>query len=589
MVLPQLAVAIDISPVEVNSALRKQALGLSSVYYEDKTGRYSIDDIRNLSNQQWRQQANRQVSFGYSSSSFWVKLSLENTHNSKLDRLLEVAYAPLDFLEIYLFDDDQLLQQVYLGDKQSFDRRLIKHRFYLLPVSFSPDQTLDVFIKVRTDSAVFAPLYLWDSKEHYQQDQAIMLVQGLYYGIALVMLVYNLFNFVVTREKNYFYYVGFTLSLPLFLASMNGFAFQFLWPEATVWNDKAIIFFLNSMFLFVALFTSSFLELSDQKHRLIKSYYRIIILCCAVMTLLSLVLPYQEMITPSVLATPLLCISFFLTGVYRWYQGNKSARYYSIAWFCMLLGGIVMALSKWNVLPYNAVTQHATQFGSALEIIMLSVALAERFHREKQKSFVAHQETIRVQQEAYIFLEERVSERTRELRLANEALERFSSTDAMTGLKNRGAFDRLFNDAYIQALKHQYPLSLVVIDVDHFKQFNDNYGHLVGDECLKMVAQCINETVTRPEDIKARYGGEEFVLVLPNTYSEGAVKVAEKVRHAIAESNLEITGKLVQVTASMGVYSKVPDSNDSQDYFFEKADGALYKAKESGRNRTEVS
>ena len=182
-----------------------------------------------------------------------------------------------------------------------------------------------------------------------------------------------------------------------------------------------------------------------------------------------------------------------------------------------------------------------------------------------------------------------MSERTRELRLANEALERFSSTDAMTGLKNHRAFDRLFNDAYIQALKHQYPLSLMVIDVDHFKQFNDNYGLLVGDEGLKMVAQCINEAVRRPEDIKARYGAEEFVLVLPNTYSEGAVKVAEKVRHAIAESNLEITGKLVQVTASMGVYSKVPDSNDSQDYFFEKADGALYKAKESGRNRTEVS
>src|SRR5690554_6997945 len=117
-----------------------------------------------------------------------------------------------------------------------------------------------------------------------------------------------------------------------------------------------------------------------------------------------------------------------------------------------------------------------------------------------------------------------------------------------------------------------------------FKQFNDSHGHLVGDDCLKMVARCVRQLVTRPQDMAARYGGEEFVVLLPNTPHKGALDVAERIRKAVAAMAFELSGQTLHLTVSIGVCTELPDNAGATEVLFSRADEALYQAKANGRN-----
>lgn len=549
----------------------------------------TVEDIRALSSREWMMNKKERINFGYSESAFWLKISLISKDQQEYKKILEIAYAVLDHVDVYTYNQQQQLRNVQLGDKVPFHQRLIKQRNFLVPIDFQANQLIDVYIRLQSTSSIQAPVNLWNSKDYYQVDQGYLLGQGVYFGIALVMLLYNFFIYLATGEKNYIYYVGYTVCLPLFLASIDGLTFQYLWPEATIWNDRALVFFLNGMFFFGTLFSSSFLNINRQDHKQLKLFFDAMIALSSVMALMSIVLPYAVMIKPTAIFALVFCITLFSTGMYRWTQGYESARYYTVAWFCMLGGGAVLMLSKFTLVPHNQFTQHATQFGSALEIILLSIALAERLNTEKRKAFQAQNETIKVQGEAYLLLEQRVAERTHELTLANKSLEEYSSTDALTGLKNRAAFDTTYRRYFSSAYSDKTELSVIIIDIDFFKKFNDTYGHLVGDDCLVTVASCLKSVVTRPEDLNARYGGEEFVVVLPNTSIEGAKRVAERIRSLIATTPFKASGTTLYITVSLGIASVIPSDVDGQDTLFKKADDALYQAKEGGRNRVEIS
>ncbi|MCP4216239.1 MAG: diguanylate cyclase [bacterium] len=187
-------------------------------------------------------------------------------------------------------------------------------------------------------------------------------------------------------------------------------------------------------------------------------------------------------------------------------------------------------------------------------------------------------------------LEELVEKRTKQLAEANKKLERLANYDALTGVANRRNFMDTFEREWRRASRNSMPLSLIMIDVDFFKSYNDNYGHQQGDECLKQVASIMGDTLPRTGDFLARYGGEEFAVVLPGTDSDGAALVTEKLRAKVSEA--EIGHDLSEinncVTISLGVATVVPTTDDNIDSLIAAADKALYKAKKNGRNCFEV-
>ncbi len=178
---------------------------------------------------------------------------------------------------------------------------------------------------------------------------------------------------------------------------------------------------------------------------------------------------------------------------------------------------------------------------------------------------------------------------TRKLDDANRELTRLSSVDGLTGIANRRSFDDTLQREWRHAIRRSRALSLLIVDVDQFKQFNDGYGHQAGDECLKMVAQILEQQIRRSTDLVARYGGEEFAVILPDTDAEGALCVAEKMREAVIALQIEHRYSSVEpeLTVSIGTASACPSRGEEAGYMsiLHYADQALYKAKRGGRNR----
>jgi len=167
-----------------------------------------------------------------------------------------------------------------------------------------------------------------------------------------------------------------------------------------------------------------------------------------------------------------------------------------------------------------------------------------------------------------------------------------ATTDGLTGLANRRHFDERLQEEWARAKRDGTPLSLLLIDVDHFKKYNDQYGHQAGDGCLRSLARVLAEQAQRPADLAARYGGEEFVLLLPNTDAEGCEKVGQKVREALREFGMlhALNPPSKRVTVSLGGATNLPASGSAESTsLIEAADRALYNAKDSGRDRLVMS
>lgn len=182
-------------------------------------------------------------------------------------------------------------------------------------------------------------------------------------------------------------------------------------------------------------------------------------------------------------------------------------------------------------------------------------------------------------------------ERERELKSLMVKLGRMTQMDGLTGIANRRFFDETFNREWFRAQRQNASLAVLMIDIDFFKKYNDEYGHLEGDNCLKKVASAIQGSLKRPADFLARFGGEEFVVVLPSTDSRGAANIAEDIRGNIADLGIEHATSDIEdfVTVSIGVACVQPGHDEPPEMLLNMSDQALYQAKSTGRNRIHVS
>lgn len=182
-------------------------------------------------------------------------------------------------------------------------------------------------------------------------------------------------------------------------------------------------------------------------------------------------------------------------------------------------------------------------------------------------------------------LELMVEERTQAIKEANDKLEALSNTDWLTGIANRRYFDQLLVQEWNRAQRAESAISLVMLDVDHFKLYNDKHGHLVGDVCLQKLAKTLTKTARRAGDLVARYGGEEFVVLLPDTGADDALQIARRIQRevwSLVLANPETPSGII--TVSLGMASMIPSGKNNPEELVRQADLALYRAKESGRD-----
>ncbi len=624
--------SLAVEPVKLNQQPHPVDLAAHLEYLVDESNTLSFNEVRNDSNLIWHvKPADKdELSFGYTNSAYWMRFDLYNETNTAIQTNIQLAYPVLDYIDIFELTPNAETKLYELGDKRPFSDRFVQHRNFVLPVQLPAKSLHSYYVRVETSSAMQLPISLWSDHSLLQASQAEMLGLGIYFGTMVVMVLYNLFVYFSVREKNYLYYVFYVASVALFFSSLSGISFQYLWPNSTRWNDQSIAFFLACIVLFAAIFTISFLRVEESFPRL-KLAARAVVVISALLVMVSPFAPYQITISAVILWAIFGIHAALAMGMFRWLSGDSSAKYYFLSWMTFLIGGVILALNKFDFIARNFYTEHAVQLGSAFEVILLSFALADRLNVEKKRRYqaqasalenerIAHQartealqqeqkarqaqedalvherearraqaSALEIQRKANETLEDKVKQRTHELERANQRLEELTYTDGLTGIRNRRFLNKALGRELSRGCREQSPLTAILIDIDHFKQFNDSHGHLAGDDCLREVAIAICACAKREEDVVTRYGGEEFCVLLPNTDAESALNIAECIRKAISEIDFKINERSVGVTASLGVACCIPTMDLQPEKFLTAADEALYRSKSAGRNQTHAS
>lgn len=521
--------------------------------------------------------------FGFQSGAYWFYLPIENEQPDETRWLLVQEYALSDSLDLYLRYPDGHIEHQSGGDHAPFEDRFVRYRHPNFRVDLPAGQRVELLLRVQSESSMQVPLVLYSPKAFAELMRDAQFSNGLYYGIVLALLCYNLVLWLTLRDASYFWYLLHTAAFGLVLFTLNGYGFEYLWSNSAWLADAAVPLSICLALIGMQLFSRSFLDLPQRWPA-----GNVACLCLvgffALLGLASLWLPYS-VATPIASRAVLVGVIWIITAsLVMIYRGYRPARLFLLAWALFLTGTTAFTLLAFGVLPRNFWTQNGVQIGSALEMLLLSLALGNRYASLRE-------ENTRIVQETNEKLERGLIDRTRELRTtmaqlgeANVQLREYSRRDPLTGAFNRRHFHEALREAMQARGTGGKPLALLLLDLDHFKQINDAYGHLAGDDCLNAVARCLEEVAQARGGLAARFGGEEFVLVLPGADAQAALQAAEAVRLRIQQQCVDSQGHSIRLSASIGVHTIDGGQSASPEDAIRLADEALYRAKREGRN-----
>jgi diguanylate cyclase (GGDEF)-like protein len=579
-----LAAAVQAAPLRVDNSAETYRLSGSATYFHDVPGRLGLDEVRERArDNQFAPLPGERSNFGYVDGAMWFRFALESAAPGNEPWLLSIEYPLLDHVTLYRIGPDGDVTSRDSGDRTAFSTRDLDLRYLNFLVEVPAGAPTVFYLRAQSQSSMQVPLVLAKPERYLERLLPSTLGLGLYYGVLVGLLLYNLILWVSVGDRNFLWYVLYVGTLGILLLCLNGLAFEYFWPTQPDWGNLAVPVFIAFSNLCMLQFSRSFLDLhrhAPRADRLVKVF----MIAAALPLAGAIVLPYRGVVQYQTLLALLIAPIIFVAGALC-LRKYAPARHFLVAWSALLIGVVVYAAVSLGVLPKTPFTEYSMQLGSAAEMILLSFALAYRIN-------VLKAENERIQDDARGHLEARVRARTAELdatlqRLedANKRLQDFSRRDGLTGVYNR----RHLDDAVVALLQHarerSEPLSLLMIDVDHFKKINDDHGHVAGDDCLRAIAQGLDKLARGAGGTLARYGGEEFALLLPNLRQGQAEEFAERVRQAVASQAVHCESGRIDATVSIGLYSVPAGYPCTAAEMLRNADAALYAAKRAGRDR----
>ncbi len=388
--LPMFASAVDF-----DENTRSLALGRDTQVFEDPTGDATIQQVSSLEGAaRFRPVAGQSLNAGYSRSAFWLKVRLTYRPANPLasaDWLLEMAYPPMDHVDLYLGDGDARPRLAWqTGDMLPFASRQIKQNNYVFDLNLNAHETKTVYLRVASHGSVQAPLNLWASHAYIEEQPSRLYILGMIYGVLAVMLIYNLFIYLSVRDTAYLYYILYITFFGLYQVSVNGAAIEYFWPDNPWWANTSTTFLIAAAILFASQFTRKFLQ-TPSLGRWLDVPLLAMMVCAAVIMALALSMDYGvalRLVTGLVL---LFTQVVLLIGLAAWFKGRRVARYFIFGWSAFLIGGVINATMLLGHLPNNFWTMYASQIGSVIEVALLSLALADRINamREREAQIMA--------------------------------------------------------------------------------------------------------------------------------------------------------------------------------------------------------
>jgi two-component system, sensor histidine kinase LadS len=573
----------------------------------DLERKYSIANILSAPNNNWQKRDRDLTSLGISNEVHWFRFTIENGPPTN-SRLLEIDYPLLDSVNLWFTQDNKVLAQYTVGDSLVFAQRVIEHENFVFPVPTN-GQPVDVYISAHTQGAMRLPLNIWQQEDYLEYTSKNSLLMGGFFGLMLAMGLSNLFFFITTRSPIFLMYTGYVIFIGLTLSAIQGLGYRYIWPNFPWLQQHAVGIFANLTVWLSIIFCDGLLNVIAFKPKLSK-LLRTIAYAFIVGLIISLFIPLPVFLKAFLL---ILCVSELIVlavVIWLWIKGLAIAGYYTLASAVLFLSGFAVSLDALDMINFSLPSYYLLMLGAGLETVLLALIMAishnqqrqalhntqaELLNKERQAQH-AQKDMLALQENATEELEYKVQERTLELEIAlrelsetNRELQEKNTLDALTGIRNRSYFDKKYQAEVRRSRREQTQLSIVMMDIDHFKRVNDQYGHLAGDECIKSVAHTLKKALKRPSDDVCRYGGEEFALILPNTDLEGALVLVEKLRDEIEKTSIQTEGVTINITISAGIGSAIADLNQAEDTILALADKQLYVAKDAGRNNVQGS
>jgi PAS domain S-box-containing protein len=398
LLLAALAIAAAAADVRIGTA-GSYPLSHEFSYLIDPSQKLTFDDIAQPATQA-RFRPLRPVgsgpNFGFDTAAIWLRVSVDAAAGAPRHWLLEVAYPPLDHLELYVPGPGGYAKQE-AGDHLPFSSRAVAHRNHVLPVTLAPGEST-LYLRIQSEGAVIAPVTLWQERALWHHDQLAYSGLSLYFGLLAGLLVYNLLLFASIRDRVYLLYVAFVAGMALFQLSLTGIGLQFLWPGQRSWNIYAPAVGSAMASTFALLFARTFLS-SAVRTPLID---RLMLLEVAGFQLALAVMLFASYTWSNYMLQALVIagvVTLMAAGAIGMRKDHPGARNFVIAWTVLLLGVLVLVLHNMGVLPSNQLTANAVVYGSALEMVLLSFALADRVNvarrfKEQAQSRIAAEQAL---------------------------------------------------------------------------------------------------------------------------------------------------------------------------------------------------
>jgi diguanylate cyclase (GGDEF)-like protein len=589
------------------------SLGMHVAALEDAGGGLELEDVRKPAHAARFAPAQADpLNFGYTRSAWWLRFSLPGGAPPDEELLLEIAFPSIDRIDFYVPEAQPGGEMRYwahvAGDTFPWDAREVRHRNHVFRLPAPPTAGEHTYyVRAVSQGVLTMPLTLWRPGAFAEHDRNAQLVLGLFYGLALALVLYNLMLLFAVRDRVYLYYVLYAAAFCTYLVSFDGLAFQYLWPQSVWAANHVLALALSLTLMFGAQFSRTFLDARRIAPRA-DLVMRAVVGAGALLAVFSAtgwVLDYGGVLRAiSVLGFGAAAVATY-AAMRALVLGYRPARYFLLAWAALLGFIAVGALRNFTLVPTNFVTIYGLHIGFALDVLLLSFALGDRINllrRERAtaeaEALAAHRLLLEATRESERELEQRIAERTAELNSVNERLRAEASEreglmaqlkvqeqhlrfmaqhDALTGLPNRLSMQQRLALAMELAKRNRKKLAVMLVDLDDFKTINDTRGHPAGDQALVQLAARLRTSV-RGSDTVARYGGDEFVVLAGELdRGEDAAMIAEKVADMI-QVPLALQGGPAKVSCSIGI-SVYPDDAQTSEELIALADKAMYASK----------
>ena len=369
----------------LDERLEEYQLGLALEIDRDTISK-SFEEIKSST----RFQESKQVipNFGFTRDIFWLRFTLEN-QTAKKDWYLYLSYPLLDKIEFY--EKDAVTGKwrlIKVGDTYPFGSREFNDRSFVFPLSLEKNKKYQYYMKVQSEGTLQFPLTIYSPKKFLQLREREEFAFGVYYGILLVLVIYNLILLFMLRDIGYLYYLLYVINYGASQSILNGLAFQYLWPNSPYWANISLPFLGGFALLWGIQFTRSFLN-TKKNVPLLDKLQIALMGCMGLLMLSSFIFSYFINIYLLASLVIVFAISIFIVGIVCWDKGYKPARYFIIAWVSLLFGVGIYAMKGLGIFPTNIFTEYGLQVGSAVEMCLLSLGLAYKItliNREKTKA-----------------------------------------------------------------------------------------------------------------------------------------------------------------------------------------------------------